>query len=247
MLSHMPETLLTVEGLRYTYADGTQALRGIDLVLHRGERVGLIGPNGSGKSTLLLCLSGLMSGEGRVTLNGQHLTPAGLGELCGRVGLVFQSPDDQLFMPTLLEDLAFGPINQGLDRQQVHERVRRVAADLGLNAMLERAPHHLSMGQKRNAAIACVLAMHPALLLLDEPSSNLDPRARRQLMNVLAPLEATLLIASHDLALISALCPRVVLIDEGRIIADGGASQLLSDRDLMEGHGLEVWPHASTA
>ena len=238
----MAQASLTAKGLCYAYPDGTRALRGIDLVLNHKERVGLIGPNGSGKSTLLLCLSGLIAGEGRIELNGQHPGPAGLHELRGRVGLVFQSPDDQLFMPTLHDDLAFGPINQGLTGDQVSERVQRVAADLGLSGMLERAPHHLSMGQKRNAAIACVLAMRPAVVLLDEPSSNLDPRARRTLMNVLAPLEAALLIASHDLALVAALCPRVVLLDEGQIVADGPAGAILSNAALMETHGLEVWP-----
>ncbi len=236
----MPEAVLTVEELRYTYPDGTHALHGVDLALHRGERVGLIGPNGSGKSTLLLCLSGLMAGQGRVMLGGQSLGPARLIELRGQVGLVFQSPDDQLFMPTLQDDLAFGPINQGLAPDAVHRRVRQIADQMGLRSMLERAPHHLSMGQKRNAAIACVLAMEPSVLLLDEPSSNLDPRARRQLMNVLAPLDATLLVASHDLPLIAALCPRVLLIDEGRIIADGPAPQIMPDAALMEAHGLEA-------
>jgi cobalt/nickel transport system ATP-binding protein len=238
----MSDSVLSVEGLRYTYPDGTHALRGIDLILRRRERVGLIGPNGSGKSTLLLCLSGLMAGEGRFALNGHALAPAKPADLRGRMGLVFQSPDDQLFMPTLHDDLAFGPINQGLAAGQVRERVERVAAAMGLSALLERPPHHLSMGQKRNAAIACVLALEPDVLLLDEPSSNLDPRARRQLMKVLAPLDATLLVASHDLALVSALCQRVVLIDEGRIISDGPAGVVLGNAALMEAHGLEVWP-----
>ncbi len=241
----MRDAVVITEKLRYTYSDGTHALRGVDLALHRGERVGLIGPNGSGKSTLLLCLAGLLDAEGIVRFNGSTRT-LGTRELRGQVGLVFQSPDDQLFMPTLRDDLAFGPINQGLTAAQVDERVMDVAGQMGLGSMLDRAPHHLSMGQKRNAAIACVLAMQPSVLLLDEPSSNLDPRARRQLMKVLAPLGATLLVASHDLALIGSVCERVVLIDDGQIVADGRAGELLANNELMEAHGLEGW-HAAPA
>lgn len=237
----MTDSVLVTRSLRFTYADGTHALCGVDLDLHRGERVGLIGPNGSGKSTLLLCLSGLIKGEGEIALDGTDFSHRRPEELRGRIGLVFQSPDDQLFMPTLRDDLAFGPINQGLSEPQVEACVLNVAQQMNLESMLARAPHHLSMGQKRNAAIACVLAMRPSVLLLDEPSSNLDPRARRQLMNVLLPLDATLLVASHDLALVGALCTRVLVIDEGRIVADGATSQLLSDRELMEAHGLEAW------
>lgn len=237
----MSEPVLTIEQLRFVYGDGTPALHGVDLLLRRGERVGLIGPNGSGKSTLLLCMSGLLTGQGRVVVEGVDLASHRPASLRGRVGLVFQSPDDQLFMPTLRDDLAFGPINLGLSPAQVSERVMQVAQQMRLESMLDRAPHHLSMGQKRNAAIASVLAMAPAVLLLDEPSSNLDPRARRQLLRVLEPLDATLLIASHDLALIGQLCPRVALIDEGRIVADGPAGEILRDAALMEAHGLEVW------
>ncbi|MGB4258571.1 MAG: ABC transporter ATP-binding protein, partial [Phycisphaerae bacterium] len=169
----MPEPLLQVEGLVYTYPDGTPALRGVDLRVQAGEKVGLVGPNGSGKSTLLMCLNGLLAGQGRIVVEGVELTARTRKDLRGRVGLVFQSPDDQLFMPTLGDDLAFGPVNLGLDRDEVHRRVRAAAAQMGLEGLLDRAPHHLSMGQKRNAAIAGVLAMRPALLLMDEPSSNL--------------------------------------------------------------------------
>ena len=236
----MPQSVLTIAGLSYTYSDGTEALRQVDLTLHSGERVGLIGPNGSGKSTLLLCLAGLLKGTGRVLTH----TPVGAAAADagsrGQIGLVFQSPDDQLFMPTVRDDLAFGPINQGLTATLAAQRVQKVAEQMGLIDLLERAPYHLSMGQKRSAAIACVLAMEPSVLLLDEPSSNLDPRGRRQLMRILEPLPATLLIASHDLALVGSICSRVLLIDGGRILADGPAA-LLSDAVLMEAHGLEAW------
>ncbi len=241
----MPEPLLDVRNLRYTYDDGTHALRGIELALERGERVGLIGPNGSGKSTLLLCLSGLLDGEGSIVLEGETLAGRPAARVGGHVGLVFQNPDDQLFMPTVADDLAFGPVNLGLNEQQVQARVSGIAERLGLTRLLDRAPHHLSMGQKRNAAIAAVLAMEPAVLLMDEPSSNLDPRARRQLLDVLAAIPAALLIASHDLALVSRLCSRVLVIDDGVIVASGPTREILADAPLMDAHGLEAWPQRS--
>lgn len=236
----MPEALLQVEDLSYTYGDGTTALTGVSFSIAPGERVGLIGPNGSGKSTLLLCLAGLLFGRGRIRTEGAELTAASARRLRGRIGLVFQSPDDQLFMPTLEDDLAFGPINAGLPESQVRERVGRVAEAFGLSSMLQRAPHHLSLGQKRNAAIAAVLALEPSVLLMDEPSSNLDHRARRQLLHVLAELPAAMLIASHDLLLVQALCDRVILLDEGRIAAAGPCEPLLTDAALMASHGLEA-------
>lgn len=237
----MSEPLLEIEELAYTYGDGTEALRGVDLRIGRGEKVGLVGQNGSGKSTLLMCVSGLFIGRGRVRVDGVELTPSRVKEIRGRVGLIFQSPDDQLFMPTLEDDLAFGPVNLGLAAGEVETRVREAASQMGLSEMLDRPPHHLSMGQKRSAAIASVLAMRPALLVMDEPASNLDPRSRRRLIGILGGLEATLLIASHDLEMVGRVCERVVVIDEGRISADGPAGTILSDGALMERHGLEVW------
>jgi len=236
------ELLLQVEDLVYSYPDGTPALRGVSLAVGRGEKVGLVGPNGSGKSTLLMCLNGLLTGRGRILLEGVELKPATLKTLRGRVGLVFQSPDDQLFMPTLADDLAFGPVNLGLTIQEVHQRVHESAEQMGLERLLDRAPHHLSLGQKRNAAIAAVLAMRPALLLMDEPSSNLDPRWRRRLIALLSALDVTLLIAAHDLDLVGGVCARVVVIDEGRVVADGPAGGILGEAKLMEAHGLETWP-----
>jgi cobalt/nickel transport system ATP-binding protein len=241
----LSEPLLQVDDLAYTYTDGTHALRGVSLRLARGEKVGLVGPNGSGKSTLLMCLDGLLAGKGRIQVEGVELKPATLKLLRGRVGLVFQSPDDQLFMPTLSDDLAFGPVNLGLSPDEVHRRVHETAGQMGLDHLLDRAPHHLSMGQKRSAAIAAVLAMRPVLLLMDEPSSNLDPRWRRRLIGLLGSLGVTLLIASHDLALVAGVCGRVVVIDEGRVVADGPADGILSDAELMEAHGLEAWKKMS--
>ncbi len=238
----MTETLIEVERLSYTYPDGTCALRDVTLSLAAGEKVALIGPNGSGKSTLLLCVAGLLAGEGTVRVEGHALTPGRLRDVRGRVGLIFQNPDDQLFMPTVGEDLAFGPTNLGLDPDAVQERVREAADQMQLAAHLDRAPHHLSFGQKRNAGIATVLAMRPAALLMDEPTSSLDPRSRRRLIGLLAPMPATILVASHDLQFVGRLCGRVIVIDEGRIVAEGPARALLADAPLMERHGLEPWP-----
>ncbi|HOA73522.1 MAG TPA: ABC transporter ATP-binding protein [Phycisphaerae bacterium] len=237
----MADSLLQVEDLSYTYPDGTHALQGINLSLSAGEKVGLVGPNGSGKSTLLLCLAGLVFGRGRITFAGEPLTPQRVREVRGRIGLVFQSADDQLFMPSLAEDLAFGPTNLGLPADLVRQRVQRVADRMGLSHMLERPPHHLSMGQRRNAAVAGVLVMQPELLLMDEPASNLDPRSRRRLIETLSSLPMTLLIASHDLAMVAGLCSRAVLIDQGRVVADGPTETILHDGPLMERHGLEAW------
>lgn len=238
----MAGKLLTIEDYRYDYPDGTAALKGVDLAIERGEKVGLVGPNGSGKSTLMMCTAGLFRGQGLLQVGDKAVTSTDGREVRGRVGLVFQNPDDQLFMPTLADDLAFGPINLGWPSERVRESVQRTAEHLELAELLERPPHHLSMGQKRNAAIATVLAMQPELILLDEPSSNLDPRSRRHLLEVLADLPATLLIAAHDMELIGRLCGRVLLIDDGRIMADGPTGRILGDRELMEKHGLEVWP-----
>jgi cobalt/nickel transport system ATP-binding protein len=234
------DVLLEAENLSYRYDDGTVGLRGVSLRIARGEKVGLVGPNGSGKSTLLLCLAGLFKGTGGVRVEGVDLTGPRAAQVRGRVGVIFQNPDDQLFMPTLADDLAFGPINLGLPADEAQARVEESAAALGLADMLDRPPHHLSMGQKRNAAIATVLAMGPAVLLMDEPSSNLDPRSRRRLIEVLRSLESTMLIAGHDLALVGRLCCRVLVIDEGRIVADGPTRTILDNTELMDRYGLTV-------
>ena len=236
----MCEPVIRIESLSYRYPDGTDALRGVDLQAEPGARVGLVGPNGAGKSTLLLCLDGFLAARGRATVSGLSVSKANAKAIRSHVGLVFQNPDDQLFMPRLFDDVAFGPINQQLDSTQVKQRVAEALADVGLTGMEDRAPHHLSMGQKRNAAIATVLAMKPDLLLLDEPSANLDPRSRRHLIELLAGMSITMLIASHDLDMIVQLCDRVALLDAGRIVADGATADILSDASLMDRHGLEV-------
>jgi len=237
----MADPLLVVQGLQYRYADGTEALCGLDLTVADGEKVALVGANGSGKSTLLMCLAGLFGGQGTVHVDGEVIAPKRIRQTRRQVGLVFQSPDDQLFMPTLADDLAFGPINLGWSADRVRECVDRAATRMGVETFLDRPPHHLSMGQKRNAAIATVLATQPSLLLMDEPSSSLDPRSRRRLIEVLSELDATLLIASHDLEMVGQLCKRVVLIAGGRVVADGPTNEILGDAALTEAHGLDIW------
>lgn len=231
---------LRVHGLRYRYPDGTPALDGVDLEIAPGEAVALIGPNGAGKSTLLLHLVGILHGEGVVEAFG--LKPSGreLKVLCQRVGLLFEDPDDQLFMPRVRDDVGFGPRNMGLPPEEVARRVEQALASTGMSGAEERAPHHLSSGQKKRVALATLLAMEPELLLLDEPTSTLDPRGRRELIRILEALPVARLIATHDLELVLELCPRAVLLDGGRIVADGPSTELLSNAELVEAHGLEI-------
>jgi cobalt/nickel transport system ATP-binding protein len=232
---------LEVEGLAFAYPDGSEALVGIDLRVAAGERVAVLGPNGAGKTTLALHLNGIhRAARGRVTVAGTTLADRTLPELRRRVGLVFQDPDDQLFMPTVREDVAFGPGNLGLRGDELRERVTRVLGAVGCEALADRAPHHLSGGERRRIAIATVLAMEPDLLVLDEPTSNLDPASRRELVAVLRSLAVTQLLVTHDLPLVLELCPRTVIIDGGRVVADGATVALLSDTELLAAHRLEL-------
>jgi cobalt/nickel transport system ATP-binding protein len=226
--------------LRFSYPDGRVALDGVSLHVAHGERVAILGPNGAGKTTLMLHLNGLLRGEGALEVTGLDVAPAVLRTLRGRVGLVFQDPDDQLFMPTVAEDVAFGPLNLGLSRDVARVRVAAALDAVGMAHAGERAPHTLSLGQRRRVAIATVLAMEPALLVLDEPSANLDPRARRELVGVLEELAGTMLLVTHDLPLAAQLCDRAVILDRGRVVADGPCSEVLGDAELLADHGLEL-------
>lgn len=239
----MTRPAVQLKGLGYAYPDGTRALDGIDLAVRPGERVALIGPNGAGKTTLMLHLNGLAHPtSGSVEIDGMPVSKANLDEVRQRVGFLFQDPDDQLFMPTVYDDVAFGPRNLGLNGDEIERRVRGALRHVGMAGSEDRMPHHLSFGERRRVALATVLAMSPQMLALDEPSSNLDPRGRRALINLLAGLDATLLVATHDLELALELCERSVLLDGGRLIADGSTREIVSDDRLTTEHGLEVPP-----
>jgi cobalt/nickel transport system ATP-binding protein len=236
-----PSPSLLVDGLAYAYPDGHQALFGVDLRIGRGERVALLGPNGAGKTTLVLHLNGILTaGRGRVSVAGLPVAKENLREIRRRVGLVFQDPDDQLFMPTVRDDVAFGPANLGIRGAELDARVDRALAQVGLADLADRPPFHLSFGQRRRAAVATVLAMEPEILVLDEPSSNLDPASRRELAEVLDGLDVTVLMVTHDLPYALQLCPRAVILSGGVIAADGRTRDLLADPDLLATHRLEL-------
>jgi cobalt/nickel transport system ATP-binding protein len=233
----------TVEatGLVFSYPDGRTALDGVDLHVHPGERVAVLGPNGAGKTTLVLHLNGiLVPQKGSVRIAGLEVAKDHLVEIRRRVGIVFQDPDDQLFMPTVRADVAFGPANLGLRGDALETRVREALEAVGMADRIDRTPHHLSFGERRLVAIATVLVMRPEILVLDEPSANLDPAGRRELADVLRSLDMTMLMVTHDLPYALQLCRRAVILNRGRIVADGPISEILADRALMAANRLEL-------
>ncbi|WP_251070391.1 energy-coupling factor ABC transporter ATP-binding protein [Streptomyces sp. ISL-96] len=237
----MPTMSLEVSGLAYAYPDGHQALFGVDLSVARGERVALLGPNGAGKTTLVLHLNGILTaGAGSVTVAGLPVGKRHLAEIRRRVGIVFQDPDDQLFMPTVREDVAFGPAAAGMRGAELEACVAAALERVGMAQYADRPPHHLSFGQRRRVAVATVLAMEPEILVLDEPSSNLDPASRRELADILRSLDVTVLMVTHDLPYALELCPRSVILSGGVIVADGRTQELLSDDVVMREHRLEL-------
>lgn len=237
--------VLDVRGLAFAYPDGHQALFGVDLHVHQGERVALLGPNGAGKTTLVLHLNGILSGEtghgeGAVSVSGLAVEKKNLKEIRRRVGIVFQDPDDQLFMGSVRADVAFGPANQGLRGAALDRCVMDALEQVGMAEFADRPPHHLSYGQRRRVAVATVLAMGPEILVLDEPSSNLDPASRRELADILRGLDVTLLMVTHDLPYALELCPRSVVLSAGKVVADGTTYDVLTDDALMGSHRLEL-------
>lgn len=236
------DEVIRIEHLDFSYHDGHRVLQDINLDIKYGESIALIGPNGAGKSTLLLHLNGILRSNGSVKIFGQTINDRNLWEVRRRVGLVFHDPDDQLFCPTVFDDVAFGPLNMGYPEAKVKQAVSRALAAVGMTGLERRPPHHLSVGEKKRVALAAVLAMEPALLVFDEPTSSLDPRSKWSFIELLKKLSATKVIATHDLQLVSALCHRVLVLDEGRIVADGPVAVVLSDQQLLEAHGLAPAP-----
>ena len=230
---------IEIEHLSYSYPDGHPALRDVSLTITPCEKVALVGPNGAGKSTLMLHLNGILRGQGSVRVCGLEIDDGGLGKIRAAVGLVFQDPDDQLFSPTVLDDVAFGPLYQGLAEAEVRARVDRALAAVHMRDYASRVSHHLSVGEKKRIAIATVLSMQPEILVLDEPTAGLDPRARRGFIHLLRELPQTMLVSTHDMRLVAELFPRIVIMDGGHVVADGPTETILNDAALLEAHGLE--------
>jgi cobalt/nickel transport system ATP-binding protein len=231
---------IEIRDLKFAYPDGRQALRGVTLRVPPDRKTALVGPNGAGKSTLLLHLNGLLQGEGEITVAGIPVPGGDLGRVRAAVGFVFQNPDDQLFSPTVFDDVAFGPLHMGLPEEEVRDRVAQALMAVDLPDFAGRVSHHLSIGEKKRIAIATVLSMKPEILVLDEPTAGLDPRARRNLINYLRDLPMTMLVSTHDMALVAELFPSVAIMDEGQIVAEGPTSKILADKGLLERHGLEA-------
>jgi cobalt/nickel transport system ATP-binding protein len=234
---------LKLTNLAFAYPDGHQALFGVNLEIKKGERVAVLGPNGAGKTTLVLHLNGILNGSGEVEVAGLKLNvddKANLLEIRRRVGIVFQDPDDQLFMPTVREDVEFGPFNMGLRGSELEERVLWALEQVQMLDFADRAPHHLSFGQRRRVALATVLAMQPEILIMDEPSSNLDPASRRELADIVRSLDVTVLMVTHDLPYALELCPRSVILSGGVIVSDKTTREILNDETLMSENRLEL-------
>ncbi|BBZ75251.1 cobalt ABC transporter ATP-binding protein [Mycolicibacterium anyangense] len=237
----MSTPAIRVQGLRHRYPDGRVALDGVDLTVAPGERVAILGPNGAGKTTLMLHLNGVLTAtSGTVEISGITLDRKTIRDIRRRVGLVFQDPDDQLFMPTVAQDVAFGPANFGVTGEQLAARVHAALQTVSMTEHAERSPAHLSVGQRRRAALATVLACEPEILVLDEPSANLDPVARRELAQTLATLPATMLIVTHDLPYAAQLCERAIVLDRGTVVADDTVTAVLSNTELLAAHRLEL-------
>lgn len=229
-----------IEHLHYAYPDGHEALKGVDLRIGRGEKVALVGPNGAGKSTLALHLNGInQPHHGTVRIGGVKVDHENAKHIRSQVGLVFQDPDDQLFSPTVFDDVAFGPLHMGMEHDEIHRRVEAALAAVGMAGFERRPPSHLSLGQRKRVALATVLSMEPSVLVFDEPSAGLDPRGRRQLIRLLDGLTQTLIVATHDMRLVAEVLPRTVVMDDGAIVADGPTDEMLSDDAMLERHGLE--------
>ncbi len=233
--------VLDLQSVAFAYPDGHQALFGVDLQVQRGERVAVLGPNGAGKTTLVLHLNGILQpGAGTVSVSGMPVVRDNLAEIRRRVGIVFQDPDDQLFMGSVRDDVAFGPRNLGVRGAELDRQVMDALDMVGMADFADRPPHHLSFGQRRRVAVATVLVMEPEIIVLDEPSSNLDPASRRELADILTGLEVTLMMVTHDLPYALQLCPRAIVLSDGIVAAQGSTFDILTDDALMKSHRLEL-------
>jgi cobalt/nickel transport system ATP-binding protein len=232
------EPVITIENLSFYYPDGKKALDGVTLSVFDGEKVAVVGANGAGKSTLLLQLNGVYSGNGMIRIAGLDCIKKNLNIIRASVGVVFQNPDDQLFSLTVFDDVAYGPRYQGLSKQEVEQKVHRALSAVQMEGCGNRNPYHLSGGEKKRISIATVLSMEPKILVLDEPTAGLDPRARRELIELLERLPQTMLIATHDLGLVEQLATRMIVMNHGAIVADGNSKTLLEDETLLLANGL---------
>jgi len=237
----MSHHIIEFTNVNFRYPDGTEALNNISFRITHGESVGIIGSNGAGKSTLLQHMNGaLLPTSGTINIGDLFVSAKSVRQIRRKVGIVFQNPDDQLFMPTVFDDVAFGPLNLGMDEDAVRERVHEALGVVNCRTLASRPPHHLSAGQKKAVAIACVMALNPDVLAMDEPSAALDPKSRRSLINLIKSFGHSKMIASHDLDLVLDTCTRCIVLREGRIAADGPSASILLDRGLLEENNLEL-------
>ena len=232
------KNFIEINALNYYYPNGHQALEDVSFTVNRGEKIALIGQNGAGKSTLLLHLNGIYSGEGSISIAGMVMSKANMKRIRAKVGLVFQSPDDQLFSPTVFDDVAYGPIYMGLSSEEIQQRVFAALDEVNMRGYEDRVTYHLSVGEKKRIAIATVLAMNPELLVFDEPTAGLDPRARRNLIRLIEQLPQTMIAATHDLSFAKKSFSRVILMNHGKIVADGEPQTILNDEKILEANGL---------
>jgi len=233
-------TAVQITNLSFSYPDETKALENISFSLEEGESLGIIGPNGAGKSTLLLHLNGVLKKDGAIRIFGEVIGKQNIKKIRGKVGLVFQDPNDQLFMPTVFDDVAFGPLNLGMEKEKIKEKVTNTLAQLGLAGYEAKNPSHLSLGERKKVSLATVLVMEPQLIVLDEPTANLDPGSKKSFIHTLKKINKTKITASHDMDAICDLCTRVILMNKGRIVAQGNAENILRDKELLEANNLEV-------
>lgn len=232
--------IIQIEDLSFSYPDGINALKNINISICEDESIGIIGPNGAGKSTLLLCLNGVLRGNGKVMVDGTEINDKNIFSIRKKVGLVFQDPDDQLFCPTVYEDVSFGLVQMDFQKEEIEDCVKNALNGVGLDGYEDRIPHHLSFGERKRVTLAGVLAMDPRILVLDEPTSNLDPKGRRDFIDLLKTMNVTKIIATHDLSVVLELCSRVIMLDKGEIVANGSTIDILSNETLLINHNLEL-------